>query len=80
MTREIRVNDIWRRNDPLGDEYDLVRVGGVVDEAGQRANEFTLKSELTFAPTIQTDAAGLLDHCTLVSRADEADEDWVSDV
>jgi hypothetical protein len=78
--REIRVGDIWKRNDPLGDEYDLVKVGGVVDEAGQRPNEYTLKSETIFAPTIQTDAAGLLDHCTLISRVDDADEDWVSDV
>jgi hypothetical protein len=80
-SNEIRLNDVWRRNEPLGDEYDLVKVGGLVDESlAGRPNEYTLKSELTFSPTIQTDAAGLLQHATLVSRLDDPDGDWVSDV
>jgi DNA-binding XRE family transcriptional regulator len=65
MTRELFVGDVWRRNTPLGDEYDLVRVGGVVDEAGQRPNEYTLKSELTFSPTFRQTRAG----CSTIARS-----------
>jgi hypothetical protein len=75
---EIRIGDIWGRREPIdGDPYNRVLVGGLVDESlAGRPNEWTLKSADEFCETIQTEAAGLLDHCTLVWRVDEATGDW----
>jgi hypothetical protein len=68
--REINVGDIWARREKLGDPYDEVRVSGVVDHAGLRPPEFSIESTTEFGPTLQTDAAGLLDYCDLVSSGD----------
>jgi hypothetical protein len=72
--QEIIVGQVWKRRKPLGDPYDEVRVAGRVDFAGQREDEWTL-SPVPFGNVIQTDAAGILEFCDLLTPAAEP-EDW----
>jgi hypothetical protein len=78
MTREIHINDVWKRRVELHDPFDVIRVVGLIDHAGQHANEWTIRAEGEFGPTIGTAASGILDHCDLVSRVD-AEADWETD-
>jgi hypothetical protein len=73
--QEIIVGQVWSRREPLGDGYDVVRVCGLVDHAGNRENEWTIAPLEFGAPVLQTDAAGLLDFCDLLTEA-TAPEDW----
>jgi hypothetical protein len=78
---EVRVGDIWERREALtGDDaqYNKVYVGGLVSEAGLRPDEYAIKPADQFGETLQVDKSSLIDHCTLLSRADDADEDWVT--
>jgi hypothetical protein len=76
MTRQaIIVGQVWQRRQALGDAYDVVRVCGLVDHAGNRENEYTIAPLEFGAPVLQTDAAGLLDYCDLLTQATEP-EDW----
>jgi hypothetical protein len=67
------INDVWARREPQGDAYDTVKVVGLVDHAATRPNEYTIQSTSEFAPTLQTDAAGLTQFCDLVSSGDSWD-------
>jgi hypothetical protein len=74
---KITVGDVWARDNPQGDEYDRVRVVGLVDHAGREPDEYTIISDTAeFGAVIQTDAAGLLDFCKLVSSGDPEQERW----
>jgi len=80
MTR-INVGDVWARDNPIGDEFDRVRVVGLVDCAGRTPNEFTIISDTAeFGAVIQTDAAGILDFCKLVSSGDPEQVKWETDL
>jgi hypothetical protein len=69
MNREINVGDIWRRRCELHDDFDVVRVVGLVSHAGFHPDEFTIQSATAeFGPTLGTNADGILQHCTLVRR------------
>jgi hypothetical protein len=72
--REPVVGDIYSRRVKFGDAYDLIRIVGLVDFAGERPNEYTLQPANDFGATIQSDAAGILDHCDLISSGDPDDE------
>ncbi len=72
----INVGDVWKRRCELHDEFDEVRVTGLVSHAGFRPDEWSLQSATSdFGPTIQTTAEGLTDHCELVTSGDP-DADW----
>jgi hypothetical protein len=69
----INVNDVYARREPVGDAYDEVRVCGVVGHGGQRPDEYSIESTTTFGPVLQTDAAGILEHCDRISSGDPED-------
>ena len=75
----IHVNDIWQRNEPVGDDYDRVRVVGVVGFNGERQDEYSIQPADSFGATLQTDKSGLVDFCTLIESGDP-ESDWTSDV
>jgi hypothetical protein len=78
-TREINVNDVWRRREPLGDTFDEIVVRGCVDHASFRPSVWVITSATDFGPVLQTTASGILDSCDLVSSGDP-EADWTSDV
>jgi hypothetical protein len=77
MTKqEIIVGQVWRRREPVGDEYDTVKIVGRVDFAGQREDEWTL-SPIPFGSVIQSASEGIVEYCELLSEAPEPD-DWTA--
>jgi hypothetical protein len=74
MNREINVNDVWKRKTPVGDDFDEIVVCGLVDHASRLPNEYTVRSATAFGSPVQTDAAGILDHCELVTSGDPESE------
>jgi hypothetical protein len=80
MTREINVNDVWKRRVELHDAYDVVRVVGRIDNAGFAPDEWTIQPANAFGETIGTDAAGILDHCELVSSGDPEQAAWEAEL
>jgi hypothetical protein len=73
--REINVGDVWRRRCERHDEYDRIRVCGCIFNADERPDEWTISPADEFGAVIGTTAAGILDHCDLVT-AGTVDEDW----
>jgi hypothetical protein len=47
-TREINVNDVWRRREPLGDTFDEIVVRGCVDHASFRPSVWVITSATDF--------------------------------
>ena len=72
----INVGDIWQRKEPIkGDDYNEIRVCGVVGHAGERPDEYSIESTTEFGPVLQTDAEGITNFCTLISSGDP-EGDW----
>jgi hypothetical protein len=76
MNKEINVNDVWKRRVEQHDAYDRVRVVGRIDNAGERPDEWTVQPAGEFGGVVGTTAAGIFDHCDLVSSGDPDSEDW----
>jgi hypothetical protein len=71
MSNQINIGDVWKRRTPVGDNYDSIRVCAMVDHAGFRPNEWMIRSATAdFSDAIQTEAAGILNHCDRVSSGD----------
>jgi len=69
--REVNIGDVWKRRVELHDPYDVVRVVGRVQMQDEGApDDLTIQPADEFGATIQTSAAGLLEHCDLVSQAE----------
>ena len=69
----VRVKEL--AGSPQGDGYDLIRVCGLVDHAGERPAEYSIESTTEFRPVLQTDAEGITGYCDLVTSGDP-EEDW----
>jgi hypothetical protein len=80
VNTRVEVGQVWKRRVELHDPYDVVKVVGMIDNAGERQNEWTVAPRDDFGAVIGTTAAGILDHCDLVEAAPGADTEWVSDV
>jgi hypothetical protein len=65
----VNVGDVWKRRVELHDSYDVVRVVGRVFMGEGEPDDFTITPANEFGGVIQTDAAGLLDHCERLSEA-----------
>jgi hypothetical protein len=72
---QIHVGDVYARREPLGNDFDTIKVVGLVDHKGFRPDEWTVQPAHVFGPTIQTTAEGITEFCNLVTAA-EPQESW----